>query len=293
MDSCCTGFITNLLAATLNVVHVSGAGHLLVLEQMRIEGSAEQERNDPQLKYSLSTGAFIPTDPVEIRTVYSLAAFGVGLPLALCSLVSEPWQLYLLYGLLGVGTGIFGPSIYTVIMRWFTEKRGLALGFATSCAGFGALAVAPLTNTLIASYGWRNTFVILGLASVIILFVCAQFIKNPPEPASDKTGSVAGKSADRDQERRPNTLHEMTFGQAIRTREIMFIIAGSAAAQITSRVIAVHIAPHAIDIGISPFVASMTHTPLSGVCSGATSKGGSWSPTSVIPKPASRTTLIS
>jgi OFA family oxalate/formate antiporter-like MFS transporter len=196
-------------------------------------------------------------DRFNNRMVYSLAAFGVGLPLALCSLVSEPWHLYVLYGLLGVGIGICGPSIFTVITRWFTEKRGLALGLASSGAGFGALVVAPLTNALITSYGWRNTFVILGLASVILLFLCAQCIKNPPERAADKTGSVAGTSGDSDQARHPNKLHEMTFRQAIRTREIMFIIAGSAAAQITSRLIVVHIAPHATDIGISTFVAAM------------------------------------
>jgi MFS transporter, OFA family, oxalate/formate antiporter len=158
---------------------------------------------------------------------------------------------------MGGSIAIYAPSIFTVITRWFTEKRGLAFGLASCGAGFGTLVVPPLTNALIASYGWRNTFIILGLASVIILFICVQCIKNPPEPLFDKTGSETVKSADSDQARRPKPLQVMTFGQAIRTKELMFIIVGSATAQIASRVIMVHIAPHATDIGISIFVAAM------------------------------------
>jgi MFS transporter, OFA family, oxalate/formate antiporter len=201
-------------------------------------------------------------DRFSLRIVTSLAAFGFGLPLALCSLVSEPWQLYVLYGLMGVSTSICGPPLYAVIVRWFPEKSGLALGVTSAGVGFGGLLVAPLGNALIASYGWRSTFVILGLASAIILFVCSQFMKNPPEPVSDRYKSEARKPADGDQAYRPSPLRGTTFGQAIRTREIMFIIAAAASAQFTSRMVFVHIAPHAVDRGISPFVAAMALSTL-------------------------------
>jgi MFS family permease len=68
----------------------------------------------------------------------------------------------LLYGLLGVSIAVLGPSIFTVLTRWFTEKRGLAFGVTSAGTGFGTLVVAPLTNALIASYGWRNAFFILA-----------------------------------------------------------------------------------------------------------------------------------
>ncbi|MCE5266250.1 MAG: MFS transporter [Deltaproteobacteria bacterium] len=197
-------------------------------------------------------------DRFNARIVYSLAALGVGLPLALCSLASETWQLYLLYGLLAVGIAVCGPTIFSVLTRWFTQERGLAFGIASAGAGFGMLVAAPLTHTLIASYGWRNTFLISGLASVIILLFCAQCIRNPPEPASREARSAAGEPAGRGPARQSDSLQSMTFGQAIRTREIMLIIAGFSTAQMTTRAIVVHIAPHATDMGISPFVAAMT-----------------------------------
>lgn len=193
----------------------------------------------------------------SIRVVYTLATFGFSLPLALCGRVSEPYQLYLLYALMGVSTGIFGPSVFTVITRLFVEKRGLALGVASAGAGFGALIMAPLTEVSIASFGWRNTFTILGLSSLMILLTCAQQIRRTPGPVSKGVVAAPDSAIDSDQAQRQSPAPGMTFRQAIRTRQILFIILASASAQLTSRVIVVHIAPHATDMGISSFVAAM------------------------------------
>jgi len=195
-------------------------------------------------------------DLLSVRIVYSVAAALFGVSLALCSRISEPWQLYLLYGLMGISTGIYGPSIFTVITRWFTAKRGLAMGLASSGAGFGALVVPPLTNELIAFHGWRNTFVILGMASLVLLLVCARCLRNAPKPAGNPRPAAAGSAAG-GPARRSDPLRAMTMGEAVRTREFLFIISAAAAAQLTARMIVVHIAPHAADMGISPFMAAL------------------------------------
>jgi len=191
------------------------------------------------------------------RRVYSLATVGLGLPLALCSRVTEPWQLYLLYGIMGVSMSIYGPSIFAIIAGWFTAKRGLALGLASAGSGFGTLIAAPLSSALIHAYGWRNAFAILGVGSFCILLAVAQSIRNPPGWKPSRPGAAGGGPAAGD--RLPGADHpgRMTFRQAIATRAILLIIAGSMSAQIASRVIVVHIAPHAMDVGVSPFAAAM------------------------------------
>ena len=153
-------------------------------------------------------------DRFNLRIVTSTAAFAFGLALALCSLVSEPWQLYVLYGLMGVSTSICGPPLFAVIVRWFPEKSGLALGFTTAGVGLGGLLLAPLGNALIASYGWRSTFVIWGLASAVIMLVCAQFMKNPPAPAV-RQGEISGRQAGR---RRSGAPAEPSAGQRLSDR---------------------------------------------------------------------------
>ncbi|MCE5264990.1 MAG: MFS transporter [Deltaproteobacteria bacterium] len=182
------------------------------------------------------------------RTLYSLAAFGLGPPLALCGLVSEPWQLYLLYGLMGVSISTYGPTIFTVIASWFTAQRGLALGLASAGSGLGTLIAAPVANALINVWGWRSAFAILGLASFAILLLVSQLVRNPPDwrPA----GGANGPGIDPEP---PRTSLRQVMG----TQEIRLIVAGSMSAQIASRVIVVHIAPHAMDVGLSALAAAM------------------------------------
>jgi predicted MFS family arabinose efflux permease len=95
--------------------------------------------------------------------------------------------------------------------------------------------------------------VILGVASTLILLVCSQIVREPSVVPTGDGPSAAGGFVKGE----PSSAQGVTLREAIRTREILLIISGSAAAQITSRAIVVHIAPHAMDVGISPFLAAM------------------------------------
>ena len=50
----------------------------------------------------------------------------------------------------------------TFLSNWFSRKRGMAIGTAASGIGLGILIVVPLTQRLIATYGWRAAFFILA-----------------------------------------------------------------------------------------------------------------------------------
>lgn len=70
-----------------------------------------------------------------------------------------------------VGMGVFMgvgfaalpmTSQATFLSNWFIRKRGMAIGTAASGIGLGILIVVPLTQRLIATYGWRAAFFILA-----------------------------------------------------------------------------------------------------------------------------------
>ncbi|MDO8567748.1 MAG: MFS transporter [Dehalococcoidales bacterium] len=187
-------------------------------------------------------------DRVNTRILYSITAVCVGGLLFLSSRIEEPWQLYLLYGLLGIGLCICGPIILTIVTRWFTKNRGVALGISSAGFGFGTLVGAPLTYSLITAYGWRDTFVIMGIAAAVILLVCAYFVKSPPG-----YGRLAAKSLD--QTNKP-VLTGMTFRQALGSRQMLFLAPTLGFFNFAKTAVMIHIAPHAIDIGISPWVAA-------------------------------------
>jgi MFS family permease len=113
----------------------------------------------------------------------------MGFGLYFTSLVNSLWMGYVTYGL-GVGIGVacgYVPML-AVVGAWFERHRAAALGVAVTGVGLGTLVVAPLAAYLINHYGWRQTYVIFGISSVIGLFLCAFLTPRPPAAGGQQTG---------------------------------------------------------------------------------------------------------
>lgn len=89
--------------------------------------------------------------------------------------------LYLTYGIfggLGMGLGYIVPV--ATLVKWFPDKRGLVTGLAVCGFGGGALLLAPIATALINSVGVGQTFIIVGIAYLVMVLGAAQFYANPP-----------------------------------------------------------------------------------------------------------------
>ncbi|MDO8567855.1 MAG: MFS transporter [Dehalococcoidales bacterium] len=200
-------------------------------------------------------------DRINTRLLFGTAAVLVGIGLVLCSRISQPWQLYLLYGLpLGIGISICGPVLVAIIIRWISKNRGLALGISSAGVGFGMLIGAPLNNWLIATYGWRNTYVILGIVYFFILLGCAYFFKSSRPPAAVSEDTLSAKPGNK-----PPRIVGSTLKQAVLSRQILFLLLAHGAVLFSLRINTVHIVPQAIDNGISPSVAALAAGVIGGV----------------------------
>jgi OFA family oxalate/formate antiporter-like MFS transporter len=110
-----------------------------------------------------------------------LGALLVGGGFALSSLTTSVTFLYIAFGVIvGVGNG-FGYSAPTpVASKWFPDKRGLAVGLMVGGYGAGSAIIGPVATRLIADYGWRTTFQILGAAFFVMGLIGTALLKNPP-----------------------------------------------------------------------------------------------------------------
>jgi MFS family permease len=82
---------------------------------------------------------------------------------------SSLWELYLFYIALGVVGSATTTVPYTlVVSRWFDRSRGLALGGMMVGLGVGAVVMPVVAQRLIASFGWRNAFAIVGCAMLTV-----------------------------------------------------------------------------------------------------------------------------
>ena len=114
----------------------------------------------------------------------SLAVIGMLLTaggLIAAGLATSLVQVYLAYGLgVGLGVGASYVPVVGAVQRWFVRRRGFASGIAVSGIGVGTLAMPPLAAALIAGFGWRQAYIVLGLLAALIGIGMALLIENDP-----------------------------------------------------------------------------------------------------------------
>ncbi len=97
--------------------------------------------------------------------------------LMLLSVVNAVWQIYILYGLVGVGmAGCGWVPTNVAVSNWFTKRRGLAVGISMVGIAIGAILLAPLAGYLIEGISWRAAFLILGILTAILVIPPVFFV---------------------------------------------------------------------------------------------------------------------
>ncbi|MGG3181658.1 MFS transporter [Priestia megaterium] len=118
------------------------------------------------------------------RVILSLSTFLVGISIFLTSFVTQPWQLFFLYGImvsLGVG-GASNVAATVIVTNWFNKKRGLALGLMEAGFGAGQMLLVPGSLMLIHWFNWKLTVIILGLfLTIIVLSITLLLLRNHPQ----------------------------------------------------------------------------------------------------------------
>ena len=110
-----------------------------------------------------------------------LSAVLMGSGIALCSAVDSIWQLYLLFGIAGVGRSAVFVVCTAAVARWFVSRRGLAVGITACGVGFGLLVIPPMSEFVVRTRGWQAAFVFLGALALVINVIVGIFIRHKPE----------------------------------------------------------------------------------------------------------------
>ena len=109
---------------------------------------------------------------------------------------TEPWQLYVFAGIVP-GLGFAGASSVpaaVLLAGWFTTRLGLATGIMSAAIPAGQGVFVPVATALVPVLGWRETYIVLGLAVAgIALPVLAVLARDPPVLA--KTRHAPGRAA--------------------------------------------------------------------------------------------------
>lgn len=166
-------------------------------------------------------------------------------------------SLVMLYASFSVGRiammNVQNLAAHTVIANWFVRRRAFATALAVNGNRLG-LAVWPLTvGAVLATYGWRPAYVMLGgFATVLALVPMIFIVARRPEQVGllpDGGRMPAGAAADDSQlaERRQWTPRE-----ALRTRAFWLLMLTHMSMMIAGGGLGVHRIPFFVGRGLSP-----------------------------------------
>ncbi len=103
---------------------------------------------------------------------------------ALISIVHSLWQFFVYYGILAaLGLGGTSVSLMAVVTsKWFKKWRGAAISLALSGNCFGQFALVPVFTILVSRYGWRVSYLSIGLVMLVVNVTLALLvIRGDPE----------------------------------------------------------------------------------------------------------------
>jgi len=199
---------------------------------------------------AMGLGSFVwgaLSDRIGTRAVAVAGGLLLGLGLVLSSQVQALWQLNLTFGVMvGFAVGAFYAPLTSTATKWFTVRRGLAVGLVSSGIGVGILAIAPLARALTSLWDWRVALLVIGDLAWIVVVPVALLIREQP---ADMGAAAMGGAAAR-------TGRDYSPRQVLATPQFWAIALTHFACCAAHSGPIFHMVTHAIDQGIGPMAAA-------------------------------------
>lgn len=171
------------------------------------------------------------------RPVLTVTGTLCGIGFVLLSQVSQPWQLFVFFGLLlGLGLATHDVVWLSTIAKQFHCRRGMMTGVVKVGTAVGQITIPPAAAFLIAIYDWRLAIMILGCVATVLLILSASLIQRA-EPGMDASRHTEASGSSIRQARGDHTL---------------WMICGIQFAFFTSlTTIPLHVVVHGMDMGMT------------------------------------------
>jgi OFA family oxalate/formate antiporter-like MFS transporter len=203
------------------------------------------------------------------RWLMAGGALAAGIGFVVMSQVSAFWQFLILrWTLVSVG-GVFmcHMVVSVTVSRWFVRKRGRAIAMASLGQGFSKVLIPVVTATLFVWVGWRFTWAIFGVITLIIVLIPALvFMRRSPEDLGLKPDGVEESAMGNGAQKptldtnatRTTSADDVvwTWQEVIRTQTFWIICFIYGMANVGIAGLNLHVFAYVTDIGFSPIVAA-------------------------------------
>ena len=189
----------------------------------------------------------------------------VGGSLMALSRIEELWQFILLRGVVfTTGNVLIGNLVVNVtISKWFVQRRGWAISMGSLGVSAAAIVTPVLMVPIVDNIGWRDGWILLGLAAWVLVYPVAMVMRRQPEdygwlPDGKRLGAETSEQDRRAiEEAQRDFANSYTRGEAVRTGALWLLIFGFGAAGIGMMALFVHFIPFLTDAGFTRSQASL------------------------------------
>ncbi|MBN1152405.1 MAG: MFS transporter [Dehalococcoidia bacterium] len=187
-------------------------------------------------------------DRIGPRLILYASGLLLGIGYVLVFRLQYLWQLYAAIGVVvGMGMSTQDVVILSTIARWFERRRGMMSGIVKTGTGLGQLAFPLVIAALILAYGWRQAYLLMGLAVTLVAMGMAHFFRR--DPASMGQIAIGRKAATASSE--TDMEEGVTSRIGIRTKQFWFLCLAEFTLSFCIMTTLVHLVPHAQDGGVS------------------------------------------
>lgn len=200
-------------------------------------------------------------DRIGPKLIIVVSGISMGVGYLLMSQLQTLWQLYLLYGVLvGIGFSTHDVITLSTVARWFVKRRGIMSGIVKMGTGSGQFLVPLIVTGLIAAYGWRNSYLIIGVLTLMILVAAAQLLRRDPMGIGLLPDGGSCDPCDAAVEEQ-----SMSLRAAAHSSQFWTICIAEFVIFFCLLTVIVHIVPHATDLGLPPATAAGVLSTIGGV----------------------------
>lgn len=119
---------------------------------------------------SINGIAGVLVDKYTPRLIWTIGVVFWSIIMILLGVVHPFWLFLVLRYLLGVGEGVNFPTLDRALLDWFEPKNNsLVLGISLLGVPLAGFIGSPILSQIIITYDWRNAFIILGVAGLILV----------------------------------------------------------------------------------------------------------------------------
>ncbi len=131
----------------------------------------------------------------------------------------------------GIGAGGIYATCVGNAVKWFPDRRGLAVGLTAAGFGAGAAVTVIPIQKMIASIGYSDTFFWFALGQGIIIFVLA-WVLRPPVPGEVPAGSAVKVL----QSKSSSTPAQMLASPVFWLLYVMFVLVSASGLMVTAQI---------------------------------------------------------